>query len=140
MDRFWDKVDKTDTCWVWTASAPTGYGQFKLEGKYIPAHRMSWILHNGCIPCGLSVCHTCDVRLCVNPDHLWLGTSKQNTQDMISKGRDNNTRSILHVEEVLVIKRLIKSSRHNLADIGRMFSVSRASISDISLNKTWKDT
>lgn len=89
MKRFFDKVNKTDYCWVWTASlrGKTGYGVFKLNRKVIDAHRLSYQLHYGEIPKGLYVCHTCDNRKCVNPEHLFLGSAKDNWQDGFNKGR-----------------------------------------------------
>ena len=87
-ERFWAKVDKTETCWLWTASKNwLGYGRFKFQGKTGGAHRYSYLLINGSIPDGLCVCHKCDVRACVNPEHLWLGTISDNAKDMVSKNR-----------------------------------------------------
>lgn len=86
-ERFWDKVDKSggeNACWNWTAAKlPHGYG--KLQSML--SHRASWKIHFGEIPSGLLVCHKCDNPSCVNPNHLFLGTHKQNTQDMVKKGR-----------------------------------------------------
>lgn len=91
MDRFWNKVKKTDNCWFWTAGTfDDGYGKFKFEKKNRKAHRISWLLTNGDIPEGMLVCHHCDNPLCVKPSHLFLGTPKDNTQDMIKKGRQHN--------------------------------------------------
>lgn len=89
-DRFWEKVNKSDGCWLWTASIypKSGYGQFTDEhGKGITAHSFAWKLVFGEIPEGLDVCHTCDVRRCVRIDHLFLGTRLQNMQDAVAKGR-----------------------------------------------------
>ena len=92
-NHFWAKVDKTDTCWLWTGGKDTGgYGALRvkaprLSNKKVRASRYSWELHNGPIPEGLWVLHTCDVRHCVNPAHLWLGTRQDNVDDMKAKGR-----------------------------------------------------
>ncbi|MGN7818814.1 HNH endonuclease signature motif containing protein [Chitinophaga sp. 22536] len=90
MKRFWEKIEKKKVgCWKWKASTrgKTGYGAFKYKGKVIDAHRFSYILHKGYIPEGFLVCHICDNRLCVNPSHLILGTSMDNYNDGVSRGK-----------------------------------------------------
>ena len=89
-DRFWAKVEKTDGCWLWTASTiNSGYGAVGFMGHRTTAHRMSWFLAHGSWP-DLCVLHRCDVKLCVRPDHLFLGTQADNVRDMDEKGRRRN--------------------------------------------------
>ena len=90
MQRFWDKVQKTETCWNWIAGdRGNGYGAFRFRKKVWDAHRVSWVLANGEIPDKLLVCHKCDNRRCVNPNHLFLGSFTDNLLDSFNKGRIN---------------------------------------------------
>lgn len=87
-ERFWSHVDKSGDCWVWTSSRNQhGYGQVHFQSRPRFAHRVSWILTNGEILNDLWVLHHCDNPPCVRPDHLFLGTPKDNSQDMVRKGR-----------------------------------------------------
>jgi hypothetical protein len=108
-ERFWSKVDKDGPvpahqpelgpCWVWRGSVhgKTGYGQLTVGGKYFSSHRfsLSLTIDAGVIPAGLNVCHHCDNKRCVNPGHLFIGTHKQNMQDMVAKGRGHKSRAEL---------------------------------------------
>lgn len=88
--RFWPKTirDENSGCWEWTAHiASNGYGRFGLNGKARDSHRVAWELSFGPIPNGLSVLHVCDNRRCVRPDHLFLGTQRDNMIDAVRKGR-----------------------------------------------------
>jgi hypothetical protein len=91
IERFWSRVDKTDSCWLWTGGLfDDDYGAFRIAGKSFRAHRVSWMIAHGDIPDGLFVCHNCpdgDNPQCVNPAHLWTGTNQENMDDMIAKGR-----------------------------------------------------
>jgi hypothetical protein len=84
------KINETTDCWEWQyATNNLGYGFFRDTDKMRTAHRVSYEINKGPIPSGMCVCHLCDNPACVNPDHLWLGTIKDNMHDMIKKGRGN---------------------------------------------------
>jgi len=87
-ERFWRNVDTAGDCWLWTGATLTnGYGVITRQGKRVYAHRFSYELHNGPAWPGEVICHTCDVRNCVRPDHLFAGSIADNNRDMWSKGR-----------------------------------------------------
>lgn len=86
--RFWDQVEKTPSCWLWKGWVTSaGYGETSVGGRRITVHRLSYTLANGPIPKGKLIMHTCDVPLCVRPDHLRIGTDAENHADMVRKGR-----------------------------------------------------
>lgn len=93
LERFWEKVQKLDGCWLWTAASRTqaGYGLFTpRHGIKVLAHRAMWEYTQGSVPAGLYVCHRCDNPGCVNPAHLFLGSHADNMRDMVAKGRARN--------------------------------------------------
>lgn len=86
-ERFWARVTKSEGCWIWDVLATNGYGTFMVDRKPYKAHRYAYLLTHNELPDDLHVCHKCDNPSCVNPDHLFLGTRKDNMQDMVAKGR-----------------------------------------------------
>lgn len=143
--RFWEKVDRRepDECWNWTAGVTTkGYGSLKIEGsRALPAHIVSWEIHFGVRPhyrvdrrerC---VCHKCDNRLCVNPQHLFLGTHAENMADMGSKLRGSKTK-LVNRTQVRDI-RILASLGIRQETIAAKYGVCRPNISMIVSRKTF---
>lgn len=124
-DRFWEKVDKTDGCWLWTGLLDDhGYGLIYRGRDYRPrlvrTHRLSWEMHRDAIPDGLFVCHVCDVRRCIRPDHLFLGTVADNQRDMANKGRSargDRNGSRLHPDKLTRGEQRGASAKLRLADV-----------------------
>ena len=137
MKRFMEKVDKTDDCWLWTASKyPTGYGQFSLNGKPHRAHRVAYELFVAPIPNGMYVLHQCDTPACVNPEHLFLGTQADNMRDMTEKARGSNPSIKLTVEAARSIKSLLEQGVPNTIIAGA-HDVSQQTICDIKHGRSW---
>lgn len=148
-ERFWSFVEKGPDCWLWTGSndGDDGYGRIKRGPKNIGSHRASWIIHFGEIPKGLQVCHTCDNPPCVRPDHLFLGTSRDNSQDCVSKGRrtvpDNRGSlsglSKLTEDDVIAIRSAyIPRKMGNRAELAAKFGVSVSTVNSIIWRAHWK--
>jgi len=143
-ERFLSKVAVTrNGCWLWTGLVrPDGYGAARWQGREEAAHRVAWKLFRGTIAKGISVCHRCDVRACVNPAHLFLGTPAENARDMQQKGRDRRGErhgsARLRLEQVRRIKAMLKEDRMYASEIAREFGVSETTIRAIKTGKTWK--
>ena len=140
LDKF--RVDKVHGCWLWTGAIDKkGYGVTADGGRgfhrNILAHRASWMIHCGEIPNGLCVCHSCDNPPCINPDHLFLGTYKDNHADMDRKGRRVLGQAKLTPIEVLTIRMLLSQGlkQQLLADT---FGVTNAQVSQINRRHSWK--
>lgn len=144
--RFLDKVDIDNSesgCWIWKAGkSKEGYGKLRILDKTKPAHRFSYELYKGEIPEGVFVCHSCDNRACVNPDHLWLGTHDDNMADMVykerSKAGEDNPSSKLTVSDVKDIRNLFVKNSYTQTLLAEMFGVSQQSIGRIVNNLSYK--
>ncbi len=135
-DYFFSKFNKLgdDECWLFNNNLAKGYGNFGYDGKKHAAHRFSFEYFRGNIPKGMLVCHRCDVRNCVNPRHLFLGTVKDNVIDMVVKGRSGTQK--LKVGDISEIRKLLLVGE-TMKSIGKRFGVTRATIRDIKKRKTW---
>ena len=141
MKRFWDKVDKTDGCWLWTAATvPQGYGKMFFDGKLRLATHISWYLEHSEWPADCML-HTCDIRLCVRPSHLFSGSRADNYADMAAKGRrgvavgEANGNSKLTKSQVEQIKNSLLTG----GELARLHGVSRQMVSFIRRGLYWKD-
>lgn len=128
MQRFWDKVDKSGDCWEWTGyKTSDGYGRLFVDGKAVRAHRFVMEIEGVDIPSGMIVGHACDNPSCVKPDHLWIGTQKDNVRDMARKGRHGHSK--LTKADKDEIRRL--KPTHTLKELGGQFGVCFQMISRI---------
>lgn len=154
--RFWQYVSPCPNtgCWLWTGSASrhksnvdTYYGRIGVSigrnsRKQIRASRLSYAMHKGPVPDDMFVCHRCDVSLCVNPDHLFLGTNKDNMADCKAKGRhrfgvlcgEKSPHSKLTDDQV----RAIRSSSGTAKEIAKRFGISKSNVEFIVNRQTWK--
>jgi hypothetical protein len=168
-ERFWSKVDRNGPvpthvphlgpCWIWTSATNWGYGLITVNRRTRRAHHIAWELTSGPIPSGLWVLHKCDNRPCVRPDHLFVGTRRNNIDDMVNKGRvpkgashyarlkpellpigERHSQSKLTAEQVREIRALYAAGGVTHADLAVRYGVSRKSIGDIVNRKYWLHT
>jgi hypothetical protein len=140
-ERFWSKVNKTNTCWNWTGYLDKGgYGSFWLDGKNRRAHRVSFEQHFGWTNEQLVIMHKCDNPSCVRPDHLILSTQKNNIEDKVYKDRQAKGSKVgtskLSESDIIEIKNLIKTLSYG--KIAKKYNVDRSLIYLISKEKAWK--
>ena len=103
-EDFWARVNKDSDCWLWQGSLHSdGYGWLTYQGRNWLAQRLAWTLTYGDIPLGLDVLHSCDVRPCCKPLHLFLGTNLDNIQDKVAKGRAGSKLSRVQVEAIRLV-------------------------------------
>jgi hypothetical protein len=170
IKRFWSHiaVGKPHECWGWNLCIRSGYGCFKVFGKTLLSHRVSWEITNGEIPTGMLVCHTCDNRKCCNPDHLYLGTHQDNSNDAVKRGRTaKGTKNGAHTHPESRVRgdrqwrrmypeRLLRGERNPSAkltesqvvairgstegdlQLSRLYNVSRRAVNMIKNRETWK--
>ncbi len=135
--RFLSHIDKTETCWNWKASITKsrGYGAFKINKHKVLAHRYAYELFKGPIENGKYVLHSCDNRICQNPEHLWLGTNDDNMQDKMKKKRYWHK---LTVENILEIRRLFSKGDITRKELAIRFNVTVGRIGQIIRIEAWK--
>lgn len=143
-NRFWARVNKNPNgCWLWTGPifADNRYGQISVNGSPARAHRVSWVIHHGPIPDGLLVLHRCDCRICVRPDHLWLGTHRDNVDDMVLKGRslrgERNHNAKITSDQVLEIRSLYHTGNFSQCELAARFGIRQPQVSAIILLRSW---
>ncbi len=137
--RMKSRIDSATGCVIFTGYiAETGYGLICIATKTQSTHRLSWECANGPIPAGCYVLHRCDVRACINPDHLFLGSQDDNMKDMSAKGRssrgEKNHKAKLNEDQV----RSILADRRSHRAIGRDMRVTKTTVGDIKRGRIWR--
>jgi ribosome-binding protein aMBF1 (putative translation factor) len=153
-ERFWAKVDKTSLCWLWTGAVNLGqrgkggYGKFmvrKINGRGIFEASHRWAYRNcvGPIPPGLHVLHKCDNRVCVRPDHLFVGSAQDNVNDMITKGRHGgpsgktHPKAKLNETDIVAIQRRYAAGGVSQRQLAEEYGVDPSSVSRIVRGESW---
>jgi hypothetical protein len=138
---------KSEGCWEWTGARTHGYGRIGYEGRVILTHRLAYDLAYGSVPSDVDVLHHCDNPACVRPDHLFLGTAKDNAQDMMAKGRggyrtwrgEENGHAKLTRIQVASIRAEYATGKVSQRNLARQYGMAQTTIGAILRGKTWKD-
>lgn len=147
-EKFWSRVQKTNSCWLWEGRlTKAGYGQISHRGTPIYTHRLSWEIHKGSIPKKMEVCHHCDNPACVNPDHLFIGSHRDNMHDMLSKNRGSTAgladqRGEKHpgakiTEDIVRAIRQRLRSKESHSSIAKDLGISRPTVTAINCGRLW---
>lgn len=141
IEYFKSKIRVTPGCWIWEGSIGSmGYGKLGRKKKHLLAHRFSYEVYIGPIPNGIQVCHTCDNRRCVNPDHFFLGSALDNARDRVSKGRcyhkhERHWNAKITKEQAEAIRNDSRPSE----EIAKDYPINRRMVSSIKNGTSWRN-
>lgn len=143
MKSFYNKTVRNENgCWHWIGASSGRYGLMQFMGRLRGAHVVSYTIHIGEVPKGKYVLHTCDNGMCVNPEHLFLGTQQVNMADKVLKGRQavGSNIGIAKLDDISVkeIKSLLATDIYTLTDLADKYMVSRKTIANIRDGKIWR--
>lgn len=140
-ERFWEKVDKSGECWIWTACLHEGYGWFSWQGKTVRAHRLAWQAAHGPVPAGHVVLHRCDNPACVRVEHMHLTTQAENRRDAARKGhaaegQQQGQSAKLTPDKVREIRRRYAMGQTQKS-IGMAYGISQTVVGRICARQSW---
>lgn len=146
IEEFWDKIDRSggyDKCWNWISGVSV-YGTLTIDGKNYRAHRVAWIFTNGKLSEDIDVLHSCDNPRCCNPNHLFLGNDKDNSDDKISKGRfvsnpgEKSWNHKLFDQDIFDIRKKFSTGNYRQCQLANEYKVDSSEISRIVNRKNWR--
>lgn len=147
IDKFWSNVQKgnPDECWIWIGSpSGNGYGQLRFEGVTYRSNVLSYLINKGNIPARMYICHTCDNPICVNPNHLFVGTPSDNAKDRQQKGRgrpmdgENNSNNRFTKESIIQMRSMFQKG-YLCNEIAHIFDTNPEYVRNVVKRKVWKD-
>ena len=145
VEEFWARVEKTETCWWFRrrdGDRFTKHPSVTWRGQKNLAHRIAWLLTHKRLPVGKQICHRCDNPPCVRPSHLFVGTDKDNRQDMANKDRsthgERNSQARLTADDVREVRRLYSNRMMSQQEIADQFGVEQTTVSFIVRRVTWR--